>query len=112
MNKETENLYRNNRKIYLSTDEIYNKIYRLERVLIRRDDRVGILFSIMREMIRKDGRNFDTIVYKLLDMLHLELEGEAEALKEEVGALKEKIREMKSNGNCKEQDFDEKNIPF
>lgn len=85
MDKETEKLYRNNRKIYLTTDEIYNVIYRLERVLIRkRDDRVSILVAILREMIRKDGRNFDTIVYKMLDMLHLELDAEMEAWKEKV----------------------------
>ena len=85
MDKETEKLYRNNRKVYLTTDEIYNKIYRLERVLIRkRDDRVSILVAILREMIRKDGRNFDTIVYKMLDMLHLELDAEMEAWKEKV----------------------------
>ena len=85
MDKETEKLYRNNRKVYLTTDEIYNVIYRLERVLIRkRDDRVSILVAILREMIRKDGRNFDTIVYKILDMLHLELDAEMEAWKEKV----------------------------
>ena len=85
MDKETEKLYRNNRKVYLTTDEIYNKIYRLERVLIRkREDRVSILVAILREMIRKDGRNFDTIVYKMLDMLHLELDAEMEAWKEKV----------------------------
>lgn len=85
MDKETEKLYRNNRKVYLTTDEIYNVIYRLERVLIRkRDDRVSILVAILREMIRKDGRNFDTIVYKMLDMLHLELDAEMEAWKEKV----------------------------
>ena len=85
MDKETEKLYRNNRKVYLTTDEIYNEIYRLERVLIRkRDDRVSILVAILREMIRKDGRNFDTIVYKMLDMLHLELDAEMEAWKEKV----------------------------
>ena len=85
MDKETEKLYRNNRKIYLTTDEIYNVIYRLERVLIRkRDDRVSILVAILREMIRKDGRNFDTIVYKMLDMLHLELDAEMETWKEKV----------------------------
>ena len=83
--EETEKLYRNNRKVYLTTDEIYNVIYRLERVLIRkRDDRVSILVAILREMIRKDGRNFDTIVYKMLDMLHLELDAEMEAWKEKV----------------------------
>ena len=32
----------------------------------------------------KDGRNFDTIVYKMLDMLHLELDAEMEAWKEKV----------------------------
>ena len=85
MDKETEKLYRNNRKVYLTTDDIYNVIYRLERVLIRkRDDRVSILVAILREMIRKDGRNFDTIVYKMLDMLHLELDAEMEAWKEKV----------------------------
>ena len=85
MDKETEKLYRNNRKVYLTTDEIHNVIYRLERVLIRkRDDRVSILVAILREMIRKDGRNFDTIVYKMLDMLHLELDAEMEAWKEKV----------------------------
>ena len=85
MDKEIEKLYRNNRKVYLTTDEIYNVIYRLERVLIRkRDDRVSILVAILREMIRKDGRNFDTIVYKMLDMLHLELDAEMEAWKEKV----------------------------
>ena len=85
MDKETEKLYRNNRRVYLTTDEIYNVIYRLERVLIRkRDDRVSILVAILREMIRKDGRNFDTIVYKMLDMLHLELDAEMEAWKEKV----------------------------
>ena len=85
MDKETEKLYRNNRKVYLTTDEIYHEIYRLERVLIRkREDRVSILVAILREMIRKDGRNFDTIVYMMLDMLHLELDAEMEAWKEKV----------------------------
>ena len=85
MDKKIEQLYRNNRKVYLTTDEIYNEIYRLERVLIRkREDRVSILVAILREMIRKDGRNFDTIVYKMLDMLHLELDAEMEAWKEKV----------------------------
>ena len=101
MDKETEKLYRNNRKVYLTTDEIYNVIYRLERVLIRkRDDRVSILVAILREMIRKDGRNFDTIVYKMLDMLHLELDAEMEAWKEKVKKIE--------RGEIPEKD----NLPF